>query len=130
MRWSSFLYSVHGSNNMKFRYSFHLPCSQVILHNNAVYWLNTNTGTFNVHELFWTLQLQLVVAIQLVFCVKLGIAVHEWKRSAESVLMLNIHFPVFPWYIWSKLNKLLTYKKYQLTKRWLEGKFEGFFRVS
>ena len=71
-----------------------------------------------------------VVAIQLVFCAKLGIAVHEWKRSAESILMLNIHFPVFPWYIWSKLNKLLKYKKYQLTKRWLEGKLEGFFRVS
>ena len=71
-----------------------------------------------------------VVAIQLVFCAKLGIAVHEWKRSAESIRMLNIHFPVFPWYIWSKLNKLLKYKKYQLTKRWLEGKLEGFFRVS
>ena len=70
------------------------------------------------------------IAIQLVFGAKLGIAVHEWKRSAESILMLNIHFPVFTWYIWSKLNKLFKYKKYQLTKRWLEGKLEGFFRVS
>ena len=30
-----------GPNNKKFRYSFHLHCSQVILQTNAVYWLYT-----------------------------------------------------------------------------------------
>ena len=26
------------------------------------------------------------------------------KRSAESILMLYIYRPLFPWYIWGKLN--------------------------
>ena len=44
--------------------------------------------------------------------------------------MYSLSF-VFPWYIWFKLNnKLLKYNKYQLTKRWLEGKPEGFLGVS
>ena len=43
------------------------------------------------------------------------------KHSAEWILMLYIHFPLtykFPSYIWWKLNKLLKYNKYQLTKRY------------
>ena len=40
------------------------------------------------------------------------------KRSAESILMLYIYFPLsFP-------KTLLKYNKYQLTKRCLEGKLE------
>ena len=41
-----------------------------------------------------------ILNIRLIFCAKLGIAVHEWNRetvSADSILMLYIHFPLsFP----------------------------------
>ena len=43
------------------------------------------------------------------------------KRSAESILVLYIHFPLSFRYIWCNLNKLFKYNKYQLTKCWLEG---------
>ena len=36
-----FISLFYGPNNKKFRYSFHLHCSQVILQTNAVYWLYT-----------------------------------------------------------------------------------------
>ena len=40
------------------------------------------------------------------------------KRSAESILMLYIHFPLsFLDTSGAKLNKLLQYNKYQFTKR-------------
>ena len=43
------------------------------------------------------------------------------KRSAESILMLYIHFPLsFLDTSGARLNKLLQYNKYQFTKRWLE----------
>ena len=96
-----------------------------------------NIGTFNVHELFWMLQCNQEWWIYLFhpkytffFCGKLGIAVHEWERKTlcwvvpHSIRSLSF---VFPWYIWCKFNKLLKYNKDQFTKRWLEGKFEGFF---
>ena len=130
MRWSSFLYSVHGSNKL---YEIQLFISPSLFPGNITQQCSLLTIHKHRHiQCAWAIlnASAPVVAIQLVFWAKLGIAVHEWKRSAESILMLNIHFPVFPWYIWSKLNKLLKYKKYQLSKRWLEGKLEGFFRVS
>ena len=50
--------------------------------------------------------------------------------TAESMLMLYIwiHFSliVFPSDIWCKINKLLKYYEYQITKRCLEGSLEGF----
>ena len=95
-----------------------------------------NIGTFNVHKLFECFRVtkndESTFFIQNMdfFCGKLGIAVHEWERETlswvvpHSIRLLSF---VFPWYIWGKFNKLLKDNKYQLTKRWLEGKLEGFF---
>ena len=101
-----------------------------------------NIGTFNVHELLWMLQRNRTnndestffnLNIDCFFCVKLGIAVHKWKRETLSRVDPHAIYSlssVFPWYIWNKLNKLLKYNKYQLTKRWLPGKLEGYLGVS
>ena len=99
-----------------------------------------NIGKLNVHELFWMLQCNCTKNDEFTFFI-LNIDFffsRNWvllymnenaKRSAESILMLiYLLSSVFPWYIWSKLKKLLKYDKYQLTKRWLEGKLEGFFK--
>ena len=40
--------------------------------------------------------------------------------------MINSLFFVFPLEIWCKINKLLKHYEYQLTKRCLEGRLEGF----
>ena len=40
--------------------------------------------------------------------------------------LINSLFFVFPSDIWCKINKLLKYYEYQLTKRCLEGRLEGF----
>ena len=39
--------------------------------------------------------------------------------------LINLLFFVFPSDIWCKINKLLKYYEYQLTKRCLEGRLEG-----
>ena len=47
-------------------------------------------------------------------------AAHSWFD------LINSLFFVFPSNIWCKINKLLKYYEYQLTKRCLEGRLEGF----
>ena len=49
-------------------------------------------------------------------------AVHSWfdPHTIHSL------FFVFPSDVWCKINKLLKYYEYQLTKRCLEGRLEGF----
>ena len=47
--------------------------------------------------------------------------------AAHSLFdLINSLFFVFPSDIWCKINKLLKYHEYQLTKRCLEGRLEGF----
>ena len=88
-----------------------------------------NIGTFNVHELFWMLQCNLTKSDDSTFfTLNLNwVFVRNWvlryitentKRSAESIPMLYTH----SWYIWCKLNKMLKYNKYRLTKRWFNSK--------
>ena len=52
----------------------------------------------------------------------------NWLFSKQRTHELTIVFLwfVFPWDIWSKINKLLKYCEYELTKRCLEGRLEGF----
>ena len=100
-----------------------------------------NIGTFHVHELFWMLQYNCTNNNDWIylfhpkyttdfFC-EIGYCC-TWMKSRNRLSWFDPHAiyslsSVFPWYIWCKLKKLLTRNKYQLTKRWLEGKLEGFF---
>ena len=66
------------------------------------------------------------------FCAKLGIDVHFLMKTRTATHSWFVphttdsRFFVFPPDIWCKINKSLKYYKYQLTKRCLEGRLEGF----
>ena len=89
-----------------------------------------------MHELFWMLQFS--VTISAIYCLnpKLRLCfvrnwvllyINENENAAHSWFdLINSLFFVFPSDIWCKINKLLKYSEYQLTKRCLEGRLEGF----
>ena len=90
-----------------------------------------NIGTIYVHELFWMLQcnsignLLFYVLREIGYCctsMKTRTAAHSWfvPHTTDSL------FFVFPSDIWCKINKLLKYYKYQLTKPCLAGRLDGF----
>ena len=84
-----------------------------------------------MHELFLMLQcnsignLLIYVLREIGYCctsMKTRTAAHSWfvPHTTDSL------FVVFPSDIWCKINKLLKYYKYQLTKRCLAGRLDGF----
>ena len=103
------------------RYGNHQPCVK-------------NIGTFYVHELFWMPQWSAMYCfnhkLRLFLCeigywctlMKTRTAAHSWfvPHTTDSL------FFVFPSDIWCKINQLFKYHEYQLTKRSLEGRLEGF----
>ena len=96
--------------------------------------LVTNIGTFYAHELFWMLQWSAIYCfnpklrlcfVRNCYCctlMKTRTAAHSWfvPHTTDSL------FFVFPSDIWCKINKFFKHYEYQLTKRSLEGKLEGF----
>ena len=89
-----------------------------------------NIGTFYMHELFWMLQWTSIYCLNGLcengYCctlMKTRTAAHNCSSYYWFTLL------IFPWDIWCKINKLLKYYEYQLTKRCLEegSKVQGFF---